>query len=71
MERGEMVKTKCSSGGRNLRWNGEGERRNVKRGLSRVTNLRNADRRGGERERNMGQQREGKKGETLIWTREF
>lgn len=42
-------------GGRNVRRGGEG-------GLSRVANLWNADSRGGERERNMGKQREGKKG---------
>lgn len=76
LERGEKVKTKCSSGGRNLRWNGEGGREGgmwggEERGLSRVTNLWNADSRGGEWERNMGRQREGKKGEKLIWTREF
>lgn len=41
------------------------------RGLSRVTNLWNADSRGGERERNRGEQREGRKGEKLIWMREF
>lgn len=53
------------------RWSEGGMWGGVERGLSRGTNLRNADSRRGERERNMGKQREGKKGEKLIWTREF
>lgn len=47
--------------------------RNVRRGreVYRVTNLWNTDSRGGERERNMGKQREGKKGKMLTRTRKF
>lgn len=60
---------------RHLRWNLGGREGGmwggVEKGLSRVTNLRNAHSRGGKRKRNMGKQREVKKGEKLIWTREF
>lgn len=36
LERGEKVKTKCSSGCRNLRWNGEGVRKECEEGRREV-----------------------------------
>lgn len=73
LERGEKLRTKCSSGGiyGGMEKGGRNVRR-VERGVhvvSQICGMQTVE--GGERERNVGEGWEAKKGEKLIWTREL